>query len=99
MGIPTSPSRDKSPKFRDFGREAVAKAMSSLCSSCPLKILVTLAESTIDATCVGHRALDEHADEQGYNRHFKKNANTTNGDKSRSPAHSRNVGFRRSRVR
>ncbi|VDO91397.1 unnamed protein product [Haemonchus placei] len=60
---------------------------------------VTTAENTIDSTCVGQRTSDEHADEQGYNRHFKKNANTTSSGNSRSPAQSRNVGSRGSRVR
>ncbi|VDO57715.1 unnamed protein product [Haemonchus placei] len=72
--------------------------MSSQCSSCPLKILVTTAENMIDSTCRSG-APEEHADEQGNNRHFEKNANTTNSGNSRSPAQSRNVDSRGLRVR
>ncbi|KAK5969666.1 hypothetical protein GCK32_019569, partial [Trichostrongylus colubriformis] len=60
---------------------------------------VTAAENTNDSTCVGQRTSEEHADEQGYNRHFKKNANTTSSGNSRSPAQGRNFGSRGSRVR
>ncbi|KAK6026124.1 hypothetical protein OSTOST_07958, partial [Ostertagia ostertagi] len=60
---------------------------------------VTAAENTVDSTCVGQRTSEEHADEQGYNRHFKKNANTTSSGTSRSPAQGRNFSSRGSRVR
>lgn len=59
---------------------------------------VTPAENTLDSTCVGQRTSDEHADEHGYNRHFKKSSNSASSA-SRSPAHGRNFSSRGSRVR
>ncbi|WKX90904.1 hypothetical protein Q1695_009616 [Nippostrongylus brasiliensis] len=60
---------------------------------------VTTAENTLDSTCVGQRTSEEHADEHGYNRHFKKSANSVSSSASRSPAQGRNFGSRGSRVR
>ncbi|VDO23500.1 unnamed protein product [Haemonchus placei] len=56
-------------------------------------------KQTTDSAGVGQRTFDEHADEQGYNRHFKRNAYATSSGSSRSPVQSRNVGSRGSRVR
>ncbi|EYC40494.1 hypothetical protein Y032_0610g627 [Ancylostoma ceylanicum] len=56
-------------------------------------------EESLEALCVTEPTSEGPTDDNGYSRHFKKNATNTSSSASRSPAHSRNVVGRGGRMR